>query len=310
MKKSTFTFTDPDGFHIFVYKWTPDEGVTPRAAVQIAHGAAEHALRYEDFARFLTDHGFVVYANDHRGHGETAGSLENLGWAGEDGWNGIMKDVHQLSEIIRQEYPDLPLFFFGHSMGSLIAQQYIQNWGDELKGAVLSGTFSSLGDDMAASVALAEKMVEEEGPRAPSMLLAQMFGAFNQAFQPAKTGFEWLSRDEAVVQQYVDDPKCGFPFSNQLVADFFKGGLETWKEENEAKIPKDLPILMISGSMDPAGGNTVSVKQLADRYRRHGVRNLKVIFYPEARHEVLNEINREEVYRDVLEWIEGVLAGH
>jgi len=146
-----------------------------------------------------------------------------------------------------------------------------------------------------------------KGYDAPSTVFASMFTGFNQPFQPAKTGFEWLSRDEAEVQKYVDDPWCGFPFSNQLVLDLFKGAQEVWKAENEAKIPKDLPILIASGDQDPAGGNTVSVNLLVERYRQHGLKNITVKFYPGARHEILNEINRDEVHQDILNWMEAIL---
>jgi alpha-beta hydrolase superfamily lysophospholipase len=303
MQATTFTFKATDGPEIFVYKWSPDAGTKPKAAVQIAHGAAEHALRYERFAGYLTKAGYVVYANDHRGHGKTAGDLKKAGIAGPDGWNGIMRDMHQLSDIIRQENPGLPLIFFGHSMGSLIAQNYIENWGDELKGAVLTGTFGSLGGDPAAIVAMCEQEVQANGEDAPSQLFANMFVGFNQPFRP-KTGFEWLSRDEAEVQKYVDDPWCGFPFSNRLVIDFFNGAAHIWSPENEARIPKELPLLIASGELDPAGGNGASVKELVDRYRANGMTNIQIKFYPQARHEILNETNRDEVQRDIMAWMD------
>jgi alpha-beta hydrolase superfamily lysophospholipase len=205
MSASTFTFTDPDGFQIFTYKWAPEAG-KPKAAVQVVHGAAEHALRYERFGRFLAEAGYVVYANDHRGHWKTAGDLKNAGIAGPDGWNGIIRDVRQLNEIICNENPAVPIFFFGHSMGSLIAQQYIQNWGGELKGAILSGTFGSLGGDPAAIVAMGEQAAQAQGDDAPSPIFIGMFANFNQPFEPGKTGMEWLSRDEAEVQKYWTIP--------------------------------------------------------------------------------------------------------
>ncbi len=304
MQSTTFTFKAVDGPEIFVYKWAPEAGVKPKAAVQIAHGAAEHAKRYERFGRILADAGYVVYADDHRGHGKTAGALEKAGIAGPDAWNGIMRDMHQLSDNIRRENPSIPLIFFGHSMGSLIAQQYIQEWGGELKGAVLSGTFGSLGLDPAAAVAMAQQEAQAKGEAAPSQLFVGMFVNFNQAFQPAKTGFEWLSRDEAEVQKYVDDPWCGFPFSNALVIDMFKSAGDIWSPVSEARIPKGLPLLVVSGELDPAGANTVSVKQLVDRYRGYGMTNIQVKFYPQARHEILNEINRDEVQRDILGWMD------
>jgi alpha-beta hydrolase superfamily lysophospholipase len=308
MQSTTFSFQSPDGPEIFVYKWAPDPGKKVKGLVQIAHGAAEHAGRYERFGRFLADAGYVVYANDHRGHGKTAGSLKKAGIAGPDAWNGIMRDMHQLSEIIRKDNPGLPFFFFGHSMGSLIAQQYIQEWGGELKGAVLSGTFGSLGGDMAPLLAMCEQEASKNGEDAPSQVFVGMFVNFNQAFQPVKTGFEWLSRDETEVQKYADDPWCGFPFSNRLVIDFFKGGEAMWKAENEARIPKNLPLLVVSGEMDPAGANTVSVNQLVDRYCANGMKTVTVKFYPQARHEILNEINRDEVQNDILKWMDAVIG--
>jgi alpha-beta hydrolase superfamily lysophospholipase len=308
MQTTTFTFTSPDGPEIFVYKWGPEAGVKPKAVVQIAHGAAEHAARYERFGRYLAGAGYLVYANDHRGHGKTAAVLEKAGIAGPDAWNGILRDMHQLSEIIRAENPGLPFFFFGHSMGSLIAQQYIQNWGGELKGAILTGTFGSLGGDPGAIVALCEQAIQAQGADAPSQLFIGMFAGFNQAFEPVRTGFEWLSRDDAEVQKYVDDPWCGFPFSNQLVMDMFSGAAAIWKPENEARIPKDLPLLVASSELDPAGGNTASVDLLVERYRANGMRAVTVKYYPQARHEILNETNRDEVQRDLLDWMEAVLA--
>jgi len=308
MQSTTFTFKAPDGPEVFVYKWAPEAGVKPKAAVQIAHGAAEHARRYERFGHFLADAGYVVYASDHRGHWKTAGVLAKAGIAGTDGWNGILRDIRQLNKIIRKENPGLPVFFFGHSMGSLIAQGYIQEWGSELKGAILTGTFGSLGGDPAAIVAQGEQFAQAQGDDAPSPIFAGMFANFNKPFEPGKTGLEWLSRDEAEVQKYVDDPWCGFPFSNRLVIDMFKGSANIWAPENEARIPKDLPLLVASGELDPAGGATASVKQLVDRYLSYGMRNITLKFYPQARHEILNEINRDEVQRDILEWIESVLS--
>jgi alpha-beta hydrolase superfamily lysophospholipase len=308
MQAITFKFTSHDGPIIFVYKWGPNPGVMPKAVVQIAHGAAEHAERYERFARFLADAGYAVYASDHRGHGKTAGQLAKAGIAGPDAWNGILRDMHQLSEMIRKLNPGVPLFFFGHSMGSLIAQQYIENWGSELKGAILTGTFGSLGGNPAEIVALCEQAIQKEGADAPSQVFINMFSTFNQAFEPVKTGFEWLSRDEAEVKKYVDDPWCGFAFSNQLVKDMFAGAGEIWKPENEARIPKDLPVLIASGEMDPAGGNSASVKLLVERYLANGMKNITVKFYPQARHEILNETNRDEVQRYILEWMGKTLA--
>lgn len=302
-QKSTFTFTDPDGFKNFVYKWAPEDSIPVHGAVQIAHGAAEHALRYERFAEFLNQHGFVVFANDHRGHWMTAGTLDKAGICGEDGWFGIVKDARQLSEIIKEQYPDVPFFLFGHSMGSMIAQDYIQRWGDQLDGVILSGSVGGLGDNVDQTVALAEKMVQEQGSDVPSAVFGQMFAGFNEPFEPGKTGFEWLSRDVDEVQKYVVDPWCGFPFTNGMTLEFLKGAIKIWSPENEAKIPNDLPMLVFSGALDPVGGNTLGVKALVDRYTENGVEEITLKFYEGGRHEMLNEINRDEVHQDVLDWL-------
>ncbi len=304
--KTTFTFRDPDGFEIFVYKWAPDAGIPTKAAVQIAHGAAEHALRYERLARFLNQAGYVVYANDHRGHWKTAGAMETASKCGPDGWDGIVNDAKQLSEIIKEENPGLPFFFFGHSMGSMIGQDYAQRWGDQIDGLVLSGTFGSLGDTDGL-LAIVEGAIEQQGIDHPSELFVQMFAGFNEPYE-LKTGFEWLSRDEAEVQKYVDDPWCGFPFTNGMVLELFKGAKGMWTPENEARIPKDLPIYVFSGAQDPAGGNTLSVKDLVGRYQASGIRDITVKFYEGGRHEMLNETNRDEVHQDVLAWLDSQLG--
>ena len=303
MRSSTFTFTSGDGQQVFAYQWAPQDGVKPKAVVQIAHGAAEHAGRYARLGGFLADAGYLVVANDHRGHGRTAGDLKTAGIAGPDAWNGFLRDARQLNELIRQQHPGVPVFFFGHSMGSLIAQQFIQEWGGELRGAVLSGTFGSLGPDPAVLLPMIEQAAEA-APDAPSQIFIGMFTTFNQAFEPVKTGFEWLSRDEAEVQKYMDDPWCGFVFSNRLVMDMFRGAYRIWSAQNEARIPKDLPLLVVSGDMDPAGGNTASVTQLVERYRALGLRKVTLKFYPQARHEILNETNRDEVQHDILAWLD------
>jgi alpha-beta hydrolase superfamily lysophospholipase len=302
--KSTFTFSDSFGYEIFVYKWTLEDDVTAKAVVQIAHGAAEHALRYERFARFLNQHGYIVYANDHRGHWKTAGDLMRAGIAGEGGWDAIVEDVAQLSDLIKEEYPDLPLIFFGHSMGSMIAQQYMQEYADKAVAVVLSGTFGSLGEDMDAALTAAQGLVDQQGADTPSALFGEMFAGFNQPFEPGKTGLEWLTRDDEEVQKYVDDPWCGFPFTNGMVLEMFKAGIKMWKAENETRIPNDLPVLVVSGDQDPAGGFTQAVNLLVDRYKAKGMSEITLKFYPGARHEILNETNRDEVMQDIVDWMD------
>jgi alpha-beta hydrolase superfamily lysophospholipase len=297
---TAFTFTDPDGYEVYVHKWVPED--TPRAVLQIAHGAVEHGARYGRFAGFLNERGIAVYAPDHLGHGKTAGTMDRAGSAGEDGWNRIVAHFARLAAIIRDEYPDLPIFVLGHSMGSIVAQQYLQEHGDGLAGVILTGSWGTLGDttEMVNAVRAA---IAAEGRDAPSAALAQMFGAFNEPFD-GPTGFEWLSRDPAEVQKYVDDPWCGsFAFSNGFVLDFFDAMDEIWKPENEARIPGRLPVLIASGDQDPAGGFATATQVLVDRYRALGLEDLTVQLYEDARHEILNETNRDEVQADLYEWM-------
>ncbi len=297
MTASSFRMSADDQ-QILVRQWMPNG--SPRAAMIIAHGAAEHSARYERLATALADAGYATYAPDHRGHGETA---TTHGWAGEDGWTHMVNDLHTLAKHVQREHPSAPLFLMGHSMGSILAQHVIQQQGEIYRGVVLSGSFGTL-DGLEHLLPMVDTLAQGEGAQQPSELFGQMFAGFNTPFQPARTGFEWLSRDEAEVQKYVDDPACGFPFSNQLVADFIHGMDDAWKPENERRIPQDLPVLFISGALDPVGGNMASVNALAERYRANGLRDVTVTFYPEARHELLNETNRDEVQRDLIAWLD------
>jgi alpha-beta hydrolase superfamily lysophospholipase len=301
MSATTFTFTDPDGFQIFVYKWAPDDR-QPKAAVQIMHGAAEHAARYERFAKYLNQAGYVVYGDDHRGHGKTAGDLSKAGIAGPDGWNGMLNDEKQLTDIIKKENPSLPLFLFGHSMGSFMGQQYIQKWGDELKGVILSGS-TGLAIIPPQALPLMEQAAAGEGrdclPEDPGAL----FAPFNKPFEPAKTPFDWLSRDEAEVQKYIDDPWCGFAFSNGLTYGMARGINEMIDPDRQALVPKRLPVLLVSGEMDPVGAYN-GVQALEQSYKKMGIQDVQVILYPQGRHEMLNETNGEAVHKDLAKWLD------
>jgi len=304
---TAFTFAGRGGQQIFVRKWAPAFGTPAKAIVQIAHGAAEHSLRYARVAKFLNAAGYLVYADDHRGHGRTAGALERAGIAGLDGWNAMLADLKQLTEIITTASPGLPIFLLGHSMGSLMAQRYTQLWGNGLRGVVLSGTFGSI-PHLDATIAALEPQAHGDTADLPCAPFSESFASFNEPFAPGKTGYEWLSRDAAEVQKYVDDRWCGFPFSNRLVADLMKGARDAWAAENETRIPKDLPILIMVGDQDPVGGNPSTVRELIGRYTAGGLEHITSRFYPGARHELLNETNRDAVQQDLLEWLDARLG--
>jgi alpha-beta hydrolase superfamily lysophospholipase len=282
----------------------PPEG-PPKAIVLVAHGMAEHAARYARFASDLAAHGYAAYVPDQRGHGRTAGGDENLGWAGADGWNGMLRDLDLVASQARGQHAGVPLFLLGHSMGSVLAQRFAQLHGAQLRGLILSGTFGGA-PGIGAGIAAARALSLTRGARTPSPLQRTMFADFNKAF-PARTGFEWLSRDEAEVQKYADDPWCGFTFSNRLLLDMLRGYAETWKPRNERAVPAGLPVLLFSGELDPVGRSTAAVTQLAERYRALGLHDVRTVFYPGGRHEMLNETNRDEVVRDVLAWLDAHL---
>jgi len=305
MRSDTFTFPADDRKDLFVYRWRPDEGVKVKAVIHIAHGMAEHAARYARVAEALVAAGYAVYANDHRGHGKTAGPGE-LGWFGPDGFRRCVRDLEQLVAHEKKENPGLPFVLFGHSMGSYMTQAVLIAAGKELSGAVLSGTGGK--PSLVASAGRIVARVERArvgARRSSPVLQALSFDEFNKAFRPNRTGFDWLSRDEAEVDKYVSDPLCGFGVSTQLWVDMLDTLAEIARPEEQARIPRDLPIYVFCGTEDPVGERTRSVKQLLGAYARAGVKDVAHKFYPGARHETLNETNRDEVTRDLVAWLDG-----
>jgi alpha-beta hydrolase superfamily lysophospholipase len=305
MLSENFSFQSGDGTTVFAYKWSPDTGTKVKGAVQIAHGMAETALRYERFAKLLTQNGYIVYANDHRGHGKTAGSLEKVGYLAEkDGFDWLVKDMYQLTTIIKKEHSDLPVFLFGHSMGSFAAQRYIMLFGRELRGVILSGSNGRAVLLHRFGFLAAGREVKKNGRKTKSQKMNRLsFGNFNNAFKPNRTEFDWLSRDKDEVDKYIKDPYCGDVFSGGFFYDFMKGLKEIDKAKNVAFIPKNLPILIFSGDKDPVGGRGKGVKKLYNTYKKAGIQEVTLKLYPGGRHEMLNEINKEEVMRDVIEWL-------
>ena len=305
MRSSDFTHQASDGKTLFVYRFLPDEGTPVKAIVHLAHGMAEHAARYARVAEALTAAGYAVYANDHRGHGKTA-SPEELGFFAEkDGFARVVGDLVELVAHEKKEHPDVPLLLIGHSMGSYMVQEFIIDHGREIAGAVISGSAGK--PNLLASagrlVARAERL--RAGVRGKSKLLGDLsFGAFNKQFAPTRTAFDWLSRDVAEVDKYVTDPLCGFDVTTSLWVDVLDALDSIARPERQARIPKDLPIYVFSGSEDPVSEKTKSLEQLLAAYRLAGVRDVAHRFYPGARHETLNETNRDEVTRDLITWLD------
>ena len=301
------TFAGGDGQQLAGYRWLP--AGEAKAAAQIAHGAAEHAKRYDRVATRLAAQGYAVYASDHRAHGRTADEFGTFGVARPGGWQAIIDDQHHLSERIRADVPGVPLFLIGHSMGSFIAQAYAQRWGDELAGLVLSGTSGGLGLDD-ATLGMIRGLGEGDQADAPSEVFAAMFAGFNVPFaSDDATGFEWLSRDGDEVATYIADDWSGFPLSNGYVADMLDGVSAMWTDEAEASIPRGLSVYVFGGAEDPVGGeNAESVRELVERWTAAGIDDVTLRLYDGARHETLNETNRDEVEADLVAWLDGALA--
>ena len=299
----TCNLTAADGVNVFVYRWLPPGPC--KGVVQIAHGLAEHAGRYARLAQALNRAGYAVYANDHRGHGQTCQSKDQLGvLAQRNGWRLAMDDLWALNRRIAAEQPDKPIFLLGHSMGATMAQQFIGEHGDSLAGVVLSAANGA----PTAMAAVGRFILRVErlrlGPLGRSRLANSLtFAAFNRRFAPTRTDFDWLSRDEAEVDKYVADPLCGFPATVQLWIEL----LDAWTVASRAahcnRIPKALPIYVIAGSREPVSNNTKQLQPMLATFRAAGIQNVQHRFYPEARHELFNETNRDEVTRDLIEWL-------
>jgi len=304
MKLENFKFKDKGDLEVFVYKWLPDTNVQIKGVVMIAHGMAETAERYESFAKSLTDNGFIVYANDHRGHGKTAGTVEKLGDLGDDGFNSMVEDTHELKKRIKEENMDLPIFLFGHSMGSFLAQRYICLYGNELKGVIITGTCGAQGIILDIGRIIAKGEIKKIGRSGKSNKLAKLiFGSNNNSFKPNRTDFDWLSRDNKEVDKYIDDPFCGTVFTAGFFYDFL-GGLKSIENHREIKnVTKDLPIYIFGGDKDPVGKNGKGLLRLVKTYKKHGIKDLTYKFYKDGRHEMLNETNKEEVTSDVIKWL-------
>jgi alpha-beta hydrolase superfamily lysophospholipase len=304
MADSAIVFDAKDGARVSARRWLP-EG-RPRAIVQIAHGLAEHSARYARLAAALNAAGYAAYASDHRGHGPKTAAADLGHFADEGGWGKVVGDLWTMNRLIAQEQPGVPIIFLGHSLGSFLGQEFVAEHSDALAGAVYSG---SSGKPPAIAtvgrlIARAERL--RLGKRGKSQLIAQMwFGAFNKPFEPVRTAFDWLSRDDKEVDAYIADPYCGFPFSTQLAIDVLDALPGILAPERLARIRKDLPIYVFSGERDPVGAN---IQGLIDALKSAGFAKLNVRIYPGARHETLNENNREEVTRDLIAWLDGVVG--
>ena len=297
-------FNCSDGHRLAYNVWLPEKNVKAKAFVQILHGMAEHSDRYEEFAHYLNSRGFGVFASDHRGHGETA-SPEELGWFAEkDGWNRVCKDCFEFADYIASLYSVSTTFMFGHSMGSFLARTIMVEHPDLYSGVIICGTGADKGLLGKIGKIICRSQIKKSGAKAKAVRMNKLsFGSFNRAFEPANTDFDWLSSDSSEVEKYINDPKCGFICTNGFFMDLLSGMEYANSPVTVSRVPKDLPLLLISGEMDPVGDMGKGVKKVYRLYKNAGVADVTLKLLPGDRHEILNEINRVEVYDIIAEWI-------
>lgn len=291
-----------------VYAWLPSKDV--RACLQIVHGMAEHGARYARLGAFLAARGVAVYAQDLPGHGRSIAYAEDLGHdADHDGWTRTLDAIHALREHIAREHPGLPLFPLGHSRGSFLLQHYLFAHGDGLAGAILSASCADLGPLRAVGLLLMRIEARLRGPAHRSALAeALTFKDFNRRFKPARTDFDWLSRDPEEVDKYVDDPLCGFRCSSAMWTELLTAGGQLRDPARLARIPKTLSVLLINGTADPACRGEGGARGLEYNYRAAGLSDVTLQLYHDARHELLNDTCRDQVMEALHRWLDAVLT--
>lgn len=328
MQERTTTLTASDGKPLFVRSWLPDgvgglaprdeparDSAPPRAVIQLVHGMAEHSGRYRRFATAAVARGIAVVADDHRGHGATIGSPDEQGHTADtDGWARVLEDLTHVREAINAAWPGVPVILMGHSWGSMLVRGWVarQSRSDTaadsdvaLAGLIVMGAPADLGLLGRAGAVLARAEVRLRGPRHVSTGLDRVAsGRWNASFEPRRTDVDWLSRDESEVDAFIADPLCGFVCTSAFFRDAAVGGTEVNRRAAFEAIPQGLPVLVVSGAADPVGDMGRGVRRVATAMRRAGVRDVTLRLYPDARHELLNETNRDQVTAELLTWVE------
>ena len=291
--------TAPDGHEIHMHMWSPE--VAAARVIQVLHGLGEHAARYERFAHAAASRGYAVCVHDHRGHGP---HTEELGhFADDSGWHLLVADALLVQDYSRERFADAPLVLLGHSMGSYIAQSFAMLYGDRLSALILSASTWPSRLQLLPALAIAHIEAWRLGICGKSALLDKLgFGNFNKRFAPARTEMDWLSRDAAEVDKYIADPLCGGPYSCRLWLDLLRGLIDISSDNALARVPVGLPLLITGGECDPVGGDR-GMTRLVMHYAQSGHQRISVKIFPDGRHEMLNESNRDEVTTNWLDWI-------
>ncbi|MDR0683512.1 MAG: lysophospholipase [Spirochaetaceae bacterium] len=307
-------FETREAVKLFLRRWDPDGGTALKGAVHIVHGMGEHSLRYEETAAYLCERGYAVWAADMRGHGRTADISVNpadrggmLGHCADmNAFSKILIDVERINSEIQKAYPNLPVFLLGHSWGSFIVQGYIETFNKRpLSGCILSGTKGPGSALVAAGAPFMTVFAAIRGVRSHSQFSRKLAdGVYNKAFEPNRTKFDWLSRDEKEVDGFIADPLCGQLSSIGFYRDLARALIRIHRKRSIDRINRDLPIYLFSGSADPVGEMGTGPTALVDSYRKAGIKDIEFVLYPEARHETLHETNREEVMRNLCNWLD------
>lgn len=294
-----------DGVHkLHVVVWQPNG--EPKAVLQLSHGMIEFIERYEGLAQYLNEQDILVIGNDHLGHGHTAGRDEDLGYfCPEHMSETVVKDLHTVTEYAKKEYPGIPYFLLGHSMGSFMARRYLMTYGDELTGAILCGTGEQTSATLFAGKTVAGILGAFKGQRYRSEFIRKTsFKGYNDRFEK-RTENDWLTKDQSIVDWYNGHKFCTFGFTINGYKTLFEVLTYIQKQENYNKIPKNLPVYMIAGEDDPVGNYGEGVKHIYQQYKDSGIKDISIKLYPNDRHEILNELDKETVYADVADWIAG-----
>ena len=287
----TFSYASPDGTRLAGYRWTAQDGQTVAGVVVLVHGMGEHLRRYDHVADALASHGFVVYGHDHRGHGASLAATDEPGQLGPNGWSTLVDDLSLVIARAKSDHSGLPVVLVAHSMGSFATQQFLLDHGTDVDAVAFTGT---------AALDLLEPALDLSSDLDLS--------AFYAAVQPARTDFDWLSRDESVVDAYLADPLCGFGIDATSAKEMFAGARRLADPAEVARMPHYLPLYVAVGSKDPVNAELTLMWALVDRYRAAGLDDVTVRVYDDGRHEILNEINRAEVIDDLLQWLQRVSA--
>ena len=305
--------TMSDGNQNMIHKWLPDGEV--RGVVVLSHGMAEHALRYDRFGNLLAERGIALYAEDHRGHGQTAKLAEEKGTglfgylAPKNGFFRVVEDIHEEIEEAKKRHPGKKVLLFGHSFGSFISQCFLETYGSTIDACILCGSAGPRPALMKSAKVVGSVVKAFSNPKKPSKFLDNLaFGAYNKQYENPRTAFDWLSRDTEQVDKYIADAWCGFTCTTGFFCDMFAGLCYIHTKEHMAQIPKELPVHIIAGTKDPVGNNGESVKKLYDTYCANGMKNVDLKLWEDCRHELLNETNKEEIEADILAFADRIFV--